>query len=108
MSDFNENVNYEPEFENNDEGLSKEDLAGAGLIGAAMVVGIGAYEGGKKLAHVVGEKLDKKDMNPITKIKQKCLERKLNKEADKLAKQQAREAILAQAAEKATEKSDKK
>lgn len=107
MSDFNDDMNYGPEIENN-EGLSKEDLAGAGLIGAAMIVGIGAYEGGKKLVHVVGEKLDKKDMNPVTKLKQKRLERKLNKEADKLAKQKMREEILAQAAEKANEESDTK
>ena len=107
MSDFNDDMNYGPEIENN-EGLSKEDLAGAGLIGAAMIVGIGLYEGGKKGIQYVGEKLDEKDKNPITKIKKKRLERKLIKDADKLAKQQAREAILAQAAEKANEESDSK
>ncbi len=107
MADFNENTNYEPEIENG-EGWSKEDCAGAGLICLAMAAGVGVYEGGKKLFHYVGEKLDEKGKNPITIAKQKRIERKLNKEADKLAKQKAREEILAQAAEKAKEESDEK
>lgn len=70
MSDFNENMDYGTEM-STDEGLSKEDLAGAGLIGLAMVVGIGAYEGGKKGIHKFGEFLDKKGKNPITNMKAK-------------------------------------
>lgn len=105
MSDFNENMDYGTEMAEG-EGLSKEDLAGAGLIGVAMIVGIGAYEGGKKGIHKLGEFLDEKDKNPITKIKKRRMEKKLEREVKKAALQEAYDKKMAevQAAAKESEK----
>lgn len=86
MSDYNEEMNYQEMTDEN--GLSKEDLAGAGLLAAAMVVGVGLYEGGKKGIEAIGAKLDEKGKNPITAIKKKRLEKKLEREVRKAAEEE--------------------
>ena len=101
MSDYNDEMNLQ---EMTDEsGLSKEDLAGAGLLAAAMFVGVGLYEGGKKGVKAIGAKLDEKGKNPITAIKKKRMEKKLQREVRKAAEQEMIEKKMAEVEAKAKE-----
>ena len=103
MPDYDD-MNYQEEM-NESESLSKEDLAGAGLLAAAMIVGVGAYEGGKKGVQWIGAKLDEKGKNPITAIKKKRMEKKLEREVRKAAEKEMFEKKMAEVQQQA-EKSE--
>ena len=106
MSDYNEDLGY-VENEVNDS-LSKEDLAGAGLLALAICAGVGLCKGAEAAVTGIGEKLDEKGKNPITALKKRRMEKKLQKEIDKAAMKELREKKMAEVKAKVEEmESDK-